>query len=199
MNTIEAVLPGAEDMGQRKAASENDILKINLLYKCAQTTTQAPQEQNPYCTDKKDECGYWSRNGLCQNYADYMAENCPVSCGTCATCWDKRSPLACESMREMGYCASNAAFMLEYCTATCEMCDQAEAARVVSTDPASTETDGETTDAVSLSLEQKFGAAPCRDYNERKCVSLKERGLCTSGGAQVGTVQSKCKKTCGLC
>ena len=39
------------------------------------------------CTDSEENCAYWQRQGHCSDgqYVDWMAKNCPKSCGKCPT------------------------------------------------------------------------------------------------------------------
>jgi len=56
------------------------------------------------CNDKKTDCANWARDGECAgDNAKYMAEICPLSCGTCThSCND--TDVSCGSWAQAGEC-----------------------------------------------------------------------------------------------
>merc|ERR1719477_538008 len=101
------------------------------------------------CKDLKDNCAYWKGEGHCdsEEWGQWMAENCPVSCDKCATVkpttteivtpppitTTKPDPVNCEDTKDNcnywlgeGYCTSEewGEWMAENCPKSCNKCDK---------------------------------------------------------------------------
>merc|ERR1719161_2305492 len=74
------------------------------------------------CNDKKIDCANWARDGECSgDNAKFMAEICPLSCGTCThSCNDTDS--SCGSWAQAGECEANPDAILRICPTSCGLC-----------------------------------------------------------------------------
>ncbi|XP_069952150.1 hatching enzyme 1.2-like isoform X2 [Cherax quadricarinatus] len=71
-----------EEIGQRKALSEKDKRKVNLMY-CSGTpvgvSTSSPVEAG-ICEDHHQHCSAWAKSGECEKNPLYMSQQCCLSC-----------------------------------------------------------------------------------------------------------------------
>ena len=120
------------EIGQATGFSDTDIRKINTLYKCSgypqvggsgtngtttttTTTTTTPPKPSG-CQDNSKWCGYWAKNGECENHPNYMRVNCRKSCRQCdkdLSCVDNESH--CQEWADDGWCQQLGWYMDKYC------------------------------------------------------------------------------------
>merc|ERR1719353_2275522 len=97
------------------------------------------------CNDKRTDCANWARDGECSGEnAKYMAEICPLSCGTCTHACNenpefmiRNCPVTCEACKSVckdiandcpgwtadGECYKNPGFMYKECPGSCGVCE----------------------------------------------------------------------------
>ncbi|KAK7080142.1 Meprin A subunit beta [Halocaridina rubra] len=120
---------GAE-IGQRRAFSNSDILKLQKLYNCASTTgitevaTETPitgPVTASTCEDNNQYCSQWSTMGECERNPTWMNVNCQKSCKQCGKeCPDNSEH--CNYWMKNGECQNNAAYMTLFCKKSCGLC-----------------------------------------------------------------------------
>ncbi|XP_063600701.1 zinc metalloproteinase nas-4-like [Penaeus indicus] len=117
---------GAE-IGQRRSLSPKDILKLQLLYNCANTTetittevpvtTVAPDT----CEDGNKYCETWAAAGECERNPTWMTVSCRKSCKECGKeCGDNNK--YCNYWARNGQCTKNPSYMSRFCRKSCEIC-----------------------------------------------------------------------------
>ena len=73
------------------------------------------------CNDKSTDCPNWARDGECAENADFMAQNCPLSCGICSfNCTDTSE--SCRAWAAEGQCSENPLAMYKDCPIACGVC-----------------------------------------------------------------------------
>jgi len=183
-------------------------------------TTTKP---NPVdCKDLKDNCAYWKGEGHCdsEEWGQWMAENCPVSCDKCATVkpttteivtpppitTTKPDPVNCEDTKDNcnywlgeGYCTSEewGQWMAENCAKSCDKCGVVTTTTELLTPPPLTTTTGGVVTTTSVTPPPNTTTRPttrrqCED-NDTSCVHWKI--YCNSNQY----VKNNCKNTCDSC
>lgn len=66
----------------------NEVFGTWSPLKCNTNVEKCESDNRLECVDKNRDCLYWSKQGFCQGsqYARWMRENCPRSCGTEPSC-----------------------------------------------------------------------------------------------------------------
>lgn len=118
------------EIGQRRAFSKSDVLKLQKLYNCATTSgitevaTETPITVQPTggaCADHNEFCGQWAGMGECEKNPTWMHVNCKKSCKQCELeCPDNSEH--CEYWTNNGECHKNAAYMSIFCKKSCGLC-----------------------------------------------------------------------------
>lgn len=120
------------EIGQRRAFSANDILKLQKLYNCAATTgvtevsTDSPITVQPSgnCEDHNKYCSTWATMGECENNPTWMHTNCKKACKQCEkACSDNNEH--CDFWMTNGECHKNGAYMSLFCKKSCGLCHSA--------------------------------------------------------------------------
>ncbi|CAL4206890.1 unnamed protein product, partial [Meganyctiphanes norvegica] len=165
-----------EEIGQRRAFSKSDILKLNRLYSCAwttsadvaPTTTPQPLTTTPpgHCADNNKYCSTWSDLGECEKNPTWMNVNCQQACRQCGKeCQDQNT--YCNYWKDRGECTKNAEYMGLFCRKSCERCHTGD-------------------DMTSVA---------CDDKN-RHCDAWSNMGQCR---ANPNYMMIYCKKACNNC
>lgn len=89
--TIIPKKPGVDFIGQRVGFSNDDLMKINRLYKCNDEIVVKPPPVKPQppptpedkCQNNHRFCDYWSKLGECNKNPSWMLVNCKKSCNQC--------------------------------------------------------------------------------------------------------------------
>ncbi|XP_069936402.1 zinc metalloproteinase nas-13-like [Cherax quadricarinatus] len=116
------------DIGQRRAFSDKDILKLQLLYNCANTSTTPVVTVSPIsppspekCVDNSQYCDTWAKIGECGKNPTWMHVNCKMSCKKCGTeCSDNNEH--CVFWAKKNECFSNPSYMSLFCKKSCGVC-----------------------------------------------------------------------------
>ncbi|XP_069195161.1 zinc metalloproteinase nas-15 [Procambarus clarkii] len=117
-----------QEIGQRRAFSEKDVLKLQLLYNCANTSTTAVVTVSPIlppspdnCEDNNKYCGTWAKIGECGKNPTWMHVNCKKSCKKCgAECSDNNEH--CTFWAQKNECVTNPSYMSLFCKKSCGVC-----------------------------------------------------------------------------
>ncbi|KAG7153504.1 tyrosinase-like protein tyr-3-like 2 [Homarus americanus] len=150
-----------------------DILKIQKLYNCANTTgvsvvTERPitRPQPETCADNNKYCDTWEKIGECKKNPTWMHVNCKKSCRQCGVeCSDNSEH--CKYWAKNGECAQNPSYMSRFCKKSCGVCHASA----------------------------DFISDECRDHN----THCKEWGKKLQCRANPNYMLIWCRKTCGHC
>lgn len=107
-------------LGQRDYISEGDLLTINRWYGCP----------DHFCADLHAGCEHWKEEGFCtREYEEWMASNCPHSCGVCECEDEAQYASQCPAWADLGYCwrgdsgsKHDKEFMVKNCRKSCGNC-----------------------------------------------------------------------------
>ncbi|XP_071824476.1 uncharacterized protein [Apostichopus japonicus] len=123
--------PNKEARGGRKRLGEvsNEILD---------ETIHRDEDENVavvnHCTDLHTTCSQWARSNECITNAEWMAINCPNSCGLCgnsgieSACVDRHQN--CTLWATEGDCEQFPNWMLDKCPVSCQFCSPKETEQV---------------------------------------------------------------------
>lgn len=155
------------------------------------------------CVDKQTNCQYWKGENYCTStqWGSYMTENCPKSCGKCATtttaattttttvitggsCVDKKDN--CGYWHGQNFCTEGEwiSWMADNCPKTCGKCPVTTTTELLTPPPLTTTTEGVTTKA-------------CEDTKEN-CNYWQEEGYCETGDWKEWMAEH-CPKSCKKC
>ena len=82
------------------------------------------------CVDKNTDCPIWATQGYCSKAAEWMKENCPLSCNKCtnsvsgsvsSTCIDTDT-VNCPVWASRDECTKNHGWMKKNCKKSCKVC-----------------------------------------------------------------------------
>ena len=135
------------------------------------------------CVDKKTvDCPIWATQGYCLTHAEWMKENCTLSCKKCTnsgtgTCIDTDT-VNCPVWASSGECTKNPGWMQKNCKKSCKVCGSG-------TGSGSGSGSGSVTNSYT-----------CIDTDTVNCPVWASSGECDKNP---GWMQKNCKKSCKVC
>ncbi|XP_071525279.1 zinc metalloproteinase nas-4-like isoform X2 [Panulirus ornatus] len=125
------------EIGQRRGFSKKDIVKLQKLYNCANTSTYFVTTNAPFinavteeCLDNDQYCQEWADRGECEANPTWMNVNCRRACRQCGGATGKECQdhsVHCRMWTETDECANNPDYMSIFCKKSCGLCHDHEA------------------------------------------------------------------------